>query len=99
MHTKYSKQAIGMQVTFILKNRLQKEYFFNKLWLFFWQLLHHIEPLLGWECAYVWHDLRTKKEGIYVKKREYEISYWHTLTLQIQPFFSKWCVEFEPLFG
>ena len=27
MHTKYSKQAIGMQVTFILKNRLQKEYF------------------------------------------------------------------------
>ena len=25
------------------------------------------ELLLGWECAYVCHDLKTEKEGIYSK--------------------------------
>ena len=30
------------------------------------------EPMLGWECAYVSHDLSTKKESIYRKLREYK---------------------------
>ena len=40
--------------------------------------IYPFEPLLGWECAYVGHHLRTEKEGIYVKQREYERSNWHT---------------------
>ena len=46
-------------------------------WPFFSKLSVHFEPLLGLEYACVCHDLRLKKEGIYVKKREYERSKWH----------------------
>ena len=36
---------------------------------------------MGWECAYVCQDLRTKKEGIYIKKWEYQSSNWCTKDL------------------
>ena len=37
----------------------------------------HFEPLLGWECACVCHDLWTEKQGIYAKKREYKTNSCH----------------------
>ena len=52
------------------------------------------EPILGWECAYVSHDLRTKKEGIYRKLREYKANNCHTSDLDLEREASK--VGFEP---
>ena len=51
------KQAIVLQVIFISKIKLKK-YIFSRYQVLF-------EPLLGLECAYVCHKLRTGKEGIY----------------------------------
>ena len=60
------EQAFGIQATFITKIKPQKERFLAKSNLFD-DLCIHFEPLLGWECAYVWHNIRTQKEIIYGK--------------------------------
>ena len=68
-------------MTFILKNKLVKHIFFIKLQPFFSDLGIRFVPLLEWECRSERHDLRTEKEGIYVKKLEYEKkkkNNWHT---------------------
>ena len=57
------KQPIVIQVTFILEVKLQK-YIFIKIQHFFSDLSVHFEIQLGWECAYVCHDLITEKEEI-----------------------------------
>ena len=46
------KQAIAIQVTFILENKLQKEHFLVKNTNFFCELCVNFESPLGWECAY-----------------------------------------------
>ena len=43
----------------------------------------YFEPLLGWECASVCHDLKSEKEGIYAKMQEYERSNCHTSDLHV----------------
>ena len=45
------KQAIRIQVTFILENKLKKKHFLAKYDCFFGDLCVHFEPLLGWQCA------------------------------------------------
>ena len=51
--------------------------------------------------ASVYHDLKTDKKWIYVKKREYEraIGIQVTLTLEIKygNFLTRYCVLFEPM--
>ena len=42
------------------------------------------EPMLGWECAYVSHDLSTKKESIYRKLREYKTNNCHKSDLDLE---------------
>ena len=68
------KQAIGIQVTFILKDdlhlsgkKVQKEHFLAKKHCLSGNLCVHFEPLLRCECAYVCPNIRTEKEGIYCK--------------------------------
>ena len=56
------KQAIGIQVTSSRKISIKKNILLSV----------HFEPLLGWECTLICHDLRTEKQDIYVKKRENE---------------------------
>ena len=58
------EQAIGILVTFIQEINLQKEKFSAKYDCFFADLCVHFELLLGWECTYVCHLLRTEKGGI-----------------------------------
>ena len=82
--TPENKKTIGIQATFISEYKLQKVHFFAKYNCFFGDLCVHFEPLLGCECAYVCHDLRNKKEGIYFKKREYKRSKWHTSDLYLR---------------
>ena len=57
---------------------------FIEIWPLFSSFCVYFEPLLGWKCAYVCHDLRTEKEGIYVKKREYKRSNWHLGDLALE---------------
>ena len=45
--------------------------------VFLRDLCVHFEPLLGWGFADICLDLKTKKEGICVKKQEYERSKCH----------------------
>ena len=76
-------------MTFILKNKLVKHIFFIKLQPFFSDLGIRFVPLFEWECRSERHDLRTEKEGIYVKKLEYEkkkktIGIQVTFTLEIK---------------
>ena len=40
-----------------------KVHVFSKLWLIFWWLSVHFELLLGWECAYVCHNIKTEKKA------------------------------------
>ena len=56
-----------MQLTFILGIKLQKEYFLAKChWLLsYWSAYFY--PLLNWEVFYVYQDLRTEKQDIYLK--------------------------------
>ena len=61
-------EAIGKQVALMLEIKLNKYIFLANYDLFFSQKRVPIEPLLGWECVYVCHELRTEKEGIYVKQ-------------------------------
>ena len=58
------QQATGIQVTYISKIKIQKEAFLAKYDCFFADLCVHYEPLLGWKCTYVCHNLRTEKEGM-----------------------------------
>ena len=58
------QQKFGIQVTFISEIKPQKERFLEKYDCFFKDLCILLEPLLGWERAYVCNDLRTAKESI-----------------------------------
>ena len=78
------KQASAIQVTFISEKKLQKQSFFSKYdHMYTSYRCVHFEHLLGWECANSCHNLRTKKEGIYVKCLEYKTSNWHTGDLHL----------------
>ena len=81
---------------------------FIKIRQFFSNFYIHFEFLLGWECTYICHDLRTEKEEIYVKKGEYKESNWHpndtckfsfkhTFVANSDHFLSYWFVHFEPV--
>ena len=67
---------------------------------FFGGLCGHFELLLGWECAYVCHSMKTEKESIYGKYSEYKTSNWHTSDLHYRKepskrtFFSKRTLSF-----
>ena len=61
------EQEFGIQVTFIIEIKPQKERFLAKKPSLFGDFCVDFEPPLGWECAYVWHDIRTEKESIYGK--------------------------------
>ena len=37
-------------------------------------VMRPFEPLLGWECGYVFPNVRAEKEGIYGRKPEYKTS-------------------------
>ena len=84
--TKYPRQNI--QVTFISEIKPQKERFLEKYDCFFKDLCILLEPLLGWERAYVCNDLRTAKESIKSKKtknpQQYQRSKWHTSELRLR---------------
>ena len=54
-------------MTFTSENKLQKEHFLAKCNYFFGDLCIHLESLSGLECAYVYHNLKTEKEGMYIK--------------------------------
>ena len=41
-------------------------------------VMRPFEPLLGWECGYVCHNVRAEEEGIYGRKPEYKTSNWYT---------------------
>ena len=50
------KQAIEIQVTFIIEKKLQKVHFLAKKHCLLGKLCVHFEPLLGWQITYVCHD-------------------------------------------
>ena len=66
------KQAISIQATSSRKISIKKNILLSKCDHLFSKLWVHFEPLLGWEYAFICHDLRTEKQDIYVKKRENE---------------------------
>ena len=76
-------------MSLIFQVKFQKERFLAKYDHFFCYLFIHFEPLLGWECAYVYYDVGTEKEGIYVKYWEYKANTW-------QP--SSWKLSFKKNF-
>ena len=41
------------------------------------------ELFSGWESEFVYHNLRTEKEGICSKQSEYKASNWHTSDLHL----------------
>ena len=61
------KQAIGIQLIFILETKLQKELFLAKYDSFYSCCFLYFEPVLRWEFGHVYNDLRTEKEGTYSK--------------------------------
>ena len=64
------KQRVGIQVTFISEKTPQKKkVFLTKYDLFFGDLCAHFEHLLGLECAYVCHNLRTENKKAFKAKR------------------------------
>ena len=50
------KQGIGIEVTFIMETKLQKEHFLPEKYCLSGDLCVHFESLLGWKCTYVCHD-------------------------------------------
>ena len=49
-------------------------------WFFpYWS--DHFQPLLRWESTYVWKDLNTEKQSIYVQEWEHKARKWHTAAL------------------
>ena len=106
------QQKFGIQVAFILEIKPQNKRFLEKYDRCLRNFCVHVAPLLGWECAYVCHDYRTKKKGIQDKIQEYEASNWHTSDLHHgkeaskRTFFSKkqcllgdLCINFQLLLG
>ena len=62
------KQAIIIEVTFILEIKFEKYSFQQIMTIFLAGNASFFESLLlGWECAYVYHSLRIEKEDIYSK--------------------------------
>ena len=51
INSQNKKQAIGIQVTFILENKLQKNIILPKYGHFFSYWFVHFVPLLRWKCA------------------------------------------------
>ena len=45
------KQTIGMQLTFIFKIKLQKEFVLEKFDHFISQRFVHFKPMVDWECV------------------------------------------------
>ena len=43
-----------------MEDKFQKKYFSAKKHSFFGNLRVHYEPLLGWECAYGFQDLKKR---------------------------------------
>ena len=58
------KQAIGIQVTSSRKISIKKIILVLKPDRFFSKLCINFEPLLGWKCAFICHEVRTGKESI-----------------------------------
>ena len=69
INSQNTNQEICIQVTFSLEIKLQKYVFLAKYDHFLTAnvLTVFFEPLLGWECAYVFNNIRTEKEGMYTK--------------------------------
>ena len=74
---KKNQKTIGIQVTFILEIKLQK-YIFQHNMTIVQPVMRPFEPLLGWECGYVFPNVTAEKEGIYGRKPEYKTSNWYT---------------------
>ena len=67
LKTKNMTEAIGTQMTFILKIKLEKS-IFSKIWPFVLNAnVAFINPLLGWECVYVYMIKELKRKAIRVK--------------------------------
>ena len=99
-------------MNFVFQIKLKRYIYFAKYDCCFGNSCVHFEPLLGWECAYVCHNIRTEKESTYGKNSEQKTSNWHTSEFHHgreaskKTFFSKkhrllgnLCAHFEPLLG
>ena len=64
MNSQNIKQNFGIQMNFISEIKPQKERYLAKYDCFFGGFSVYFDSLLGWEFAYVCHDLITEKEGI-----------------------------------
>ena len=63
------KQAIVIQVIFILEINLEKEHFFSKIWLFFCDSIFNFESWLGRESSYVCHYLRNEEKAFTINSQ------------------------------
>ena len=61
---KKKNQESGIQVASISDIKPQKQRFLAKYDCFFGDMCVRFQSLLGWECVYVCHHLRTGKGGI-----------------------------------
>ena len=64
MDSQNIKQNFGIQMNFMSEIKPQKERYLAKYDCFFGGFSVYFDSLLGWEFAYVCHDLITEKEGI-----------------------------------
>ena len=79
------------------------------LYLKFALFLRFCEPLLGWECAYVCHDLWTEKKAFTVNRGNIKQTVAIHVTFILEKYLQKYifyqnriiflCVQFEPLLG
>ena len=53
-----------MQVIFFSEIKLQKHIFWQKIIIFLAAYLSYLNPLLGWKCAYICHNVQNQKQGI-----------------------------------
>ena len=79
------KVAIVIQLTLNTWKLICKSTFFSNFVISYGHFRNRycvlFESLLGWECAYLCHDKRNEKEGIYNKTRENKTNNWHTIDL------------------
>ena len=68
-------------MNFVFEIKLERYICLAKYDCYFGDLCVHFESLLGWECAYVCHNVRTEKESTYGKKPKQKTSNWHTSDL------------------
>ena len=68
------KQTTGMQLTFIFKIKLQKEFVLEKFDHFISHRFVHFKPMVDWECVQVCHYLRSEKENNYGEQPGYKTS-------------------------